>query len=82
MKTLHNEDIRSWYASEGKLAELSRTIGQRHPDGNYLENQLGVPFHLRWIMEKIAAEDGEIPADALESIPFYSLCRGLFLPLS
>src|SRR4051794_2122879 len=64
---------------------MTRSIGQKRPDDEYLERALGLPLHLRFAVERLAAERGpagDLGAAALDSIPFYSLCRGLFLPLS
>src|SRR5262249_43199554 len=38
--------------------------------------------HLRFAVEKLADEQGDLPAQTFDSIPFYSLCRAVFLPLS
>ena len=40
-------------------------------------------MHLAWVVERLGEEQGgTVSQSALDSIPFYSLCRGLFLPLS
>jgi len=41
-----------------------------------------VPEHLAFAMRNLVEEDPEATLDALASIPFYSLCTGLLLPLS
>ncbi len=83
MKILSTDDVRQWYAQAGELSEITRSIGYKRPDSEYLELQLGVPFHLRFVVQKLSEEQGDsLPSNALDSIPFYSLCRGLFLPLS
>jgi DNA ligase-1 len=46
------------------------------------ENDVGIPPHLRFVIQKLGERDGKSSVDSLDSIPFYSLCRGLFLPLS
>ncbi len=49
-----------------------------------MESALRLPYHVQFAISSLAAEceDQPLPADSLDSIPFYSLCRGLFLPLS
>src|SRR5436305_14461976 len=65
------------------LSGFVRSIGQKQPAAEYVEDVLGVPHHLQFVIEKRRAEDEEeVPRDALDSIPFHSLCVGLFLPLS
>src|SRR5690349_5097667 len=68
--------------ASGNLAELCRSIGQKRPSDEYLERAFGLPLHLRFAVEKLADERGDLPAETLDSIPFYSLCRAVFLPLS
>jgi DNA ligase-1 len=76
------DDVRAWLAHAADLGELTRSIGQKRFEDEFLERALGMPLHLRVAVEGIGAEEGEAPVTALDSIPFYSLCRGLFLPLS
>jgi DNA ligase-1 len=57
---------------------------QRAPDtladGVAREN---LPLHLRALVDWLSRQTGKsVAVDALDSIPFASLCRGLFLPLS
>jgi hypothetical protein len=47
-----------------------------------LRNTLGAGRVLAAAIAQLAAERPDATDDALESLPFYSLCRGLFLPLS
>ena len=42
----------------------------------------GWPLHLRFAVERIRAEQPEATPETLASIPFFSLCKGLFLPLT
>lgn len=73
--------VRSWLEGAGGLAEYARSIGREPLDAGYLEDVLGLPVHLSFLLSELD-ERGEPGAGALASIPFYSLCRGLFLPLS
>lgn len=41
-----------------------------------------MPQHLQFLIGKLSEENESMPGNALDSISFYSLCRGLFLPLS
>lgn len=64
------------------LRELFTSIGQTRLSDDYVEQTLGMPLHLRFVVEE-ALDAGEVPGDdALASLSFYSLCKGLFLPLS
>jgi DNA ligase-1 len=83
MKIVTTEDVRGWYSRADDLAACLRSIGARSPDGEYLERVMGMPPHLSFLVTHLAAEtNARVPAHVLESIPFHSLCRGLFLPLS
>ena len=84
MRFIKSDDIRQWVAGSTDLAQYVHSIGEKQADAEYVNQELGVPFHLQFAISKLAAERmGEpVPKDALDSIPFYSLCRGLFLPLS
>lgn len=82
MKVIHGSDVREWLGRAADIGEILRSIGQKRPDDEYLERTLGLPVHLRFAVERLGRESAGLPATALDSIPFYSLCRGLFLPLS
>lgn len=78
-----NDELRAWYAKATELTSFTQGIGRHEVDGEYLENTIGLPLHLRVVIQGLAAENaGVVQANALDSIPFYSLCKGLFLPLS
>jgi DNA ligase-1 len=76
------DEVGSWYRRSRRLSEFAHTVGCDPIDQDYLEGMLGFPLHLELVVRRLAAERGEVAADALDSIPFYSLCRGLWLPLS
>lgn len=83
LKFIRADDVRTWVSQSRALSDLARTIGRKAADPQYLENVLGVPLHLQFVISERMLEDvGDVPLDALDSIPFYSLCRGFLLPLS
>ena len=82
MKIVTFNNVRDWYDSSGDLAEFTRTIGLHDPESES-DRQTDLPPHLQLAVECRAKElAGPVPLDAFDSLPFYSLCRGLFLPLS
>ena len=83
MKFVETSDVASWYAKASDLAQFDRSIGARHADPQWVETTYQLPPHLQLAISKLAEEaDGAVDARALDSIPFYSLCKALFLPLS
>jgi DNA ligase-1 len=83
MKLVRVDDVREWNRESGIFSEFMISIGKRGADSEYIEGALGVPLHLQFAIGSLRAElGGEIPVDYFDSIPFYSLCKGLFLPLS
>ncbi len=83
LKHVTSDHVRDWYATASSLTVFARSLGQRWTSAEYLENAIGLPFHLRMVIQRLAEErGGDVPSTALDSIPFYSLCRGLFLPLA
>ncbi len=84
MKIVQTDDVRTWLleaAGAGGLAGLTRSIGQKRQSDEYLERAFGLPLHLRFVLEHLS-EEGALAATTLDSISFYSLCRGILLPLS
>jgi DNA ligase-1 len=75
------DDIRE-HAKEEGLRSVFRGIGEKHLSDDYVERVLGIPIHLRFAVERSMEEGHHVADDAFASIPFYSLCKGLFLPLS
>jgi len=82
MPVVQTEDVRKWLSDAPNYSTLMRSIGSKKVDPEYFERLLGMPLHLRLVLDKLQDEQIEIPREALDSIPFYSLCRGLFMPLS
>lgn len=75
------DDVKAFDAEAG-LSSIFRSIGRKRLSDDYVERVLGMPLHLRFALEQRLDEGKAITDDALASIPFYSLCKGLFLPLS
>lgn len=84
MHIVQTDDVRSWLTRSENLVEYRQGIGRRDPDDDFVERTLQLPLHVQFAVDALAdeSEDGFVPEDVLDSIPFYSLCRGLFLPLS
>ncbi|MCI0376040.1 MAG: hypothetical protein L0215_00390 [Gemmataceae bacterium] len=83
MKIITTNDVQDWYAQAMDLAEFTKTIGLPDRDRDDPGLAVALPFHLQFVIGKKAREERRgIPHNAFDSIPFYSLCRGLFLPLS
>jgi DNA ligase-1 len=75
------EDVKDFDKQRG-LSSIFRAIGKKRLSDEYVERVLGMPMHLRFALEGRIDEGRAVTDDALASIPFYSLCKGLFLPLS
>lgn len=75
-------NLRDWLAEGDTIERFTRGIGRDPIDEDWLEDELGLPQHLAFTMRALVAEDPTARVDLLQSIPFYSLCKGLFLPLS
>lgn len=83
VKIVQTDDVRAWLEGATDLGGMTRSIGQARLEDDFVERAFGMPLHLRFAVERLAADEhGDAPVSALDSIPFYSLCRGLFLPLS
>ena len=82
LKHVGPEELREWLGDGEKLSRFTRGIGREPVSAEYLEEALGLPFHLEFAMRGLVAENPDATLQALASLPFYSLCKGLFLPLS
>jgi DNA ligase-1 len=81
MKIVDVNDVRQWVMNSSDLAVFAQRIGVRDPEAWARANYL--PIHLQFIIEQRAKETaGPVDTNAFNSISFYSLCQGLFLPLS
>jgi DNA ligase-1 len=81
LKTVTPDQIRNWYATK-TLGEPLRSIGAKRASDEHVEDLTGLPLHVRRVTERLVEEHGDAPADVLDSIPFFSLCHGLLLPLA
>jgi DNA ligase 1 len=75
------DDVKAFDEQAG-LSSIFRSVGRWRLSDEYVEGVLGIPLHLRFAIEGRLGEGKAVADDALASIPFYSLCKGLFLPLS
>lgn len=73
--------VRDWASESATLAEYVRSIGHKQVSAEYMEEALGLPLHLQTVIRRIVQEQPGATLDSLSSIPFFSLCKGLFLPL-
>ena len=76
------EQVRGWFAQLESLSTLTRPLGRRSASRGFLHETLGLPLHLQVVIEGVTSEGRELTHADLAAIPFYSLCSGLFLPLS
>lgn len=77
MHVVDREDVQRWLAEPGALSEAASGIGVSRPDVSFLEQELGLPYHLATLL----STRGAAATEELASIPFASLCRGLVIPL-
>lgn len=82
MKVVSTDDVRKWFVEANELTEFTHRIGRRRRNEAAVDPGFRMPRHLQFLIEKLSEEHDTLPVNALDSIPFYSLCRGLFLPLS
>ncbi len=83
MRVVTPADIRQWRAEQGDWSDVTRGIGAEPIDRDYVADVLRLPFHMAWAVEQLRLEAGDrVRTQHFDSIPFYSLCRGFFLPIS
>ena len=80
MKIIDPYDVQDWYASADDLASSLKSICFQSDELHLPE----MPYHLQVAISSIAKDDpaADIPIERFSSISFFSLCKGLFLPLS
>ncbi|MEM8962658.1 MAG: hypothetical protein AAGD38_14325 [Acidobacteriota bacterium] len=78
MHFVDTHDVRDAAEEAGDLSILLRGLGRTRIDPDTVA-RLGLPLHLDFLVKEL--EDDDV-YETLSSIPFYSLCRGLLLPLS
>lgn len=76
------DHYREWMRGAEHLADYTRSIGARRAGRAFVQDVLRLPLHLEFVTRKLVEEREDATLDHLASIPFYSLCRGLFVPLS
>jgi DNA ligase-1 len=84
MHVVDDATVRRWYHSGENLEQLTGSLGSHRPSADYLEDVLGLPLHVQFVVSQLAAArraGSERSLDELNTIPFHSLCRGLFIPL-
>jgi DNA ligase-1 len=82
MKFISTDDVTEWLARSSDLADFTRTIAVDHREADELLG-LRVPLHLQFVIRSLARTSSAPIADhTFDSIGFFSLCKGLFLPLS
>lgn len=64
------------------LGWVAGGLGRTKSGSGILRQRLGVPYHLTFLARALVAEGTDAVEEALSSIPFYSLCRGLLMPLA
>ncbi len=84
MHVVDDSTVRSWFHSGENLEQLTGALGSHRPSAAYMEDVLGMPLHVQFVVSQLSAaqragEDRSL--EELNTIPFYSLCRGLFIPL-
>lgn len=79
MHIVDDATIRKWFHSGESLELLTGQIGSHRPSYEYMDEVLGLPLHVQFVTDKLT-EAGR-PLAELQTIPFHSLCRGLFMPL-
>lgn len=81
MKIVQTNDVKAWLSKASQLSEFTRGIGG--PSDPDADQELGIPDHLQFLIRRLSSDKAEgVALDAFDSIPFYSLCRAFFLPLS
>ena len=68
--------------AQGALSGAVRGLGADTLDEDALMAQFGLPLHLAFATKQLAHAAPAATFDHFASIPFYSLCKGLFVPLS
>ncbi|MBX2800803.1 MAG: hypothetical protein KTR31_24190 [Myxococcales bacterium] len=82
MHFVDTDHLRDWLSEGGSLRRATEGIGRTPIGASWLRDELNLPLHVAFAMQKLVAENPEATLDDLSSIPFYSLCKGLLLPLT
>lgn len=83
MHVVDDSTVRRWFQSGEHLEQLTGALGSHRPSAAYLEDVLGMPLHVQFVVSQLAKRPPEQHRSLAElnTIPFHSLCRGLFIPL-
>jgi DNA ligase-1 len=86
LNIVSDDAVLDWLMADGTAAAMAstrRAVGLGAQRESIVE-ALDIPPHLAFALDGLAAREGEgaLAADALDSIPFVSLCRGVLLPLA
>ncbi|PRP95363.1 putative DNA ligase-like protein [Enhygromyxa salina] len=79
MHVVDDSTVRSWFHSGENLEQLTGALGSHRPSATYMQDVLGMPLHVQFVVEQLSQAGRSL--DELNTIPFYSLCRGLLIPL-
>ena len=79
MHVVDASTVRSWFQAGENLEQLTGALGSHRPSATYLEDVLGLPLHVQFVVSRLSELGRSL--DELQSIPFYSLCRAVFIPL-
>lgn len=79
---LEVNDVDAWARASGRLDTYTGTLSADEQDYEVMSRVHGLPLHVAFAFRKLVTEDPDVTIDRLASIPFYSLCKGFFLPLS
>ncbi|NVB41353.1 hypothetical protein G6O69_26180 [Pseudenhygromyxa sp. WMMC2535] len=79
MHIVDDATVRRWFHAGDNLEQLTGALGSHRPGSEYMQEVLGLPLHVQFCVQRLSEEGRSL--DELQSIPFYSLCRGLFIPL-
>ncbi len=79
MHIVDDRTVRRWFHSGDSLELLTGALGSARPSYEYMDEVLGLPLHVQFVVEQLTVRGRRLAE--LDSIPFHSLCRGLFMPL-
>jgi len=79
MHVVDAKTVRRWFHSGENLEQITGALGSHRPSAAYMEDVLGLPLHVQFVIERLTDLGRRL--DELDSIPFYSLCRAVFIPL-
>ncbi len=85
MKIISEDIVRETLLEEGYISayrNVQKGLGRENLDHNYIARFLDFPLSLCFAIDRLLTEDPELEEGALDSISFFHLLSGLFLPLS